>query len=180
MKSENAAGTLLSTRTAADNLKEVKERSEREVEEARAKARLELKEHEERAAELRALLGESTGKMAPRRAARSTTTRARKVAAPAAVRAKDKGAPLGRLPRRSPEDLAKGVEKVASLLRKKPEGLNAETIKAELGIDKRELPAIFKAGLASKVLKSKGQKRATRYFLRESKTLNGAATSAQA
>jgi hypothetical protein len=72
--------------------------------------------------------------------------------------------PNGRLARRSPEQIAKAVERVVALVKKSKDGLRSEQIRAELKLDKRELPRVLGEGLAKKVLKSKGQKRATRYF----------------
>jgi hypothetical protein len=75
-----------------------------------------------------------------------------------------KRTPTGRLARRSPEQIAKAVERVVALVKKSKDGLRSEQIRAELKLDKRELPRVLGEGLAKKVLKSKGQKRATRYF----------------
>jgi hypothetical protein len=75
-----------------------------------------------------------------------------------------KRSPAGRLARRSPEQIAKAVERVVALVKKSKDGLRSEQIRAELKLDKRELPRVLGEGLAKKVLKSKGQKRATRYF----------------
>jgi hypothetical protein len=70
----------------------------------------------------------------------------------------------GRLSRRSPEDIAVVLDSVLSLVRKNKEGLRAEQIRTELGLQSKELPRILKEGLAKKKLKAKGQKRATTYF----------------
>jgi hypothetical protein len=75
-----------------------------------------------------------------------------------------KRTPTGRLARRSPEQIAKAVERVVALVKKSKDGLRSEQIRAELKLDKRELPRVLGEGLAKKVLKSKGQKRATRYL----------------
>jgi hypothetical protein len=69
----------------------------------------------------------------------------------------------GRLPRRSPEEIAKALEQVVALLATHPGGLRAEQIRAELGMDVREMPRVLQAGVAHKMLKSKGEKRATTY-----------------
>jgi hypothetical protein len=42
--------------------------------------------------------------------------------------------------------------------------MRSEEIQKSLGLDKRELPRVLRTGLEKKVLRSKGQKRATRYF----------------
>jgi hypothetical protein len=69
----------------------------------------------------------------------------------------------GRLPRRSPEDIAKALDQIVGLLKTKKAGLRAEQIKAALKMQTREMPRVLKEGLAKKKLKSKGQKRATTY-----------------
>lgn len=75
-----------------------------------------------------------------------------------------KRTPTGRLARRSPEQIAQAVERVAALVKKHKDGLRSEEIRAELGMRPNEMPRVLGEGLAKKVLKSKGQKRATRYF----------------
>lgn len=70
----------------------------------------------------------------------------------------------GRLVRRSADDIAKALDQVVGLVKKSKDGLRAEQIRAGLGMEAKEMPRILQAGLASKVLKSKGQKRATTYF----------------
>jgi hypothetical protein len=69
----------------------------------------------------------------------------------------------GRLPRRSAEDIASELAKIVALVKKNKGGLRAEQIRAELGLQAKELPRVLKEGLSTKVLKSKGQKRATTY-----------------
>ena len=91
--------------------------------------------------------------------ARATTS-----AAPAAPAAKRPAASSGRLPRRSQEDIAEALSQVVALAKKHREGLRAEQIRAELGLQPKEMPRILKEGLEKKALKSKGQKRATTYF----------------
>ncbi len=70
----------------------------------------------------------------------------------------------GRLPRRSPEEIARSVDLVTKLVKSHPKGMRAEEIRKMLGLDVREVPRILKEGLAAKKLKSKGHKRATTYF----------------
>jgi hypothetical protein len=70
----------------------------------------------------------------------------------------------GRLARRSPEDIAKTLATIVSLLRGKKNGLRSEQIREMLKLDKRELPGVLKMGLAKKAIRSKGQKRSTTYF----------------
>jgi hypothetical protein len=72
----------------------------------------------------------------------------------------------GRLPRRSAEDIAEILDSVVGLVKKHGDGLRAEQIRSELGMQAKELPRVLKEGLASKKLRSKGQKRATTYYAR--------------
>ncbi|MGA7120334.1 MAG: hypothetical protein WBY94_09565 [Polyangiaceae bacterium] len=90
--------------------------------------------------------------------------RAPAAAAPPAPTAKRGVATSGRLPRRSQEDIAEALAQVVALAKKHREGLRAEQIRAELGLQPKEMPRILKEGLQKKALKSKGQKRATTYF----------------
>ena len=71
---------------------------------------------------------------------------------------------MGRLHRRTPEEIANALGQVISLVKKHKTGLRAERIRSELGLQAKEMPRILKDGLASKTLRSKGQKRATTYF----------------
>ena len=71
--------------------------------------------------------------------------------------------PSGRLARRSPEDVAKTLGTVIALVKGKKAGMRAEEIRNALKLDRREVPRVLKAGLSSKTLRSKGQKRATVY-----------------
>ncbi len=70
----------------------------------------------------------------------------------------------GRLPRRSADDIAAELAKIVALVQKHKDGLRAEQIRAELGLQAKELPRVLKEGLASRALRSRGQKRATTYF----------------
>jgi hypothetical protein len=70
----------------------------------------------------------------------------------------------GRLPRRSAEDIAAELDKIVALVQTHRDGLRAEEIRTELGMQAKELPRVLKEGLSSKKLRSKGQKRATTYF----------------
>ena len=111
-----------------------------------------------RGASLDELLAE--GNKPSRAAPRSEPAAAR---APRAARA---AASAGRLPRRSAEDIAEILDSVVTLVKKHGDGLRAEQIRAELGMQAKELPRVLKEGLASKKLRSKGQKRATTYYAR--------------
>jgi hypothetical protein len=86
-------------------------------------------------------------------------------AAPAASAPQGKAARTpGRLPRRSPEEIAKALDRMVTLLKKHKDGLRAEEIRANLGMVPKEMPRILKEGVSTKKLTSKGQKRATTYF----------------
>jgi hypothetical protein len=74
-----------------------------------------------------------------------------------------RGRKSSRLPRRSTDEIAAELEKIVGLVKKAKTGLRAEEIRAALKMQSKELPRILKEGLATKVLKSKGQKRATTY-----------------
>lgn len=88
--------------------------------------------------------------------------RAPKSASTPARRARSK-----RLARRSPEQLEKAkVAVVAAIAGAATEGLTAEAIKNELGLDRKELPKLLAMALAEKAISRKGKKRATRYFAR--------------
>jgi hypothetical protein len=70
-----------------------------------------------------------------------------------------------RLARRSPEAIAELLTKVVTLLGHHSEGLRAEVIRTELGLQAKELPRIFREGTATNVLQCTGEKRATTYFV---------------
>jgi hypothetical protein len=69
----------------------------------------------------------------------------------------------GRLKRRSREEIAKALDEVVALVKKHKGGLRAEQIRAQLKMDRKEMPRVLQEGLSTKKLKSKGQKRATTY-----------------
>jgi hypothetical protein len=71
----------------------------------------------------------------------------------------------GRLARRSSNDIARALEQIVAVLTAHPEGLRAEEIRTELGLDSKEMPRPLKEGLDSGRLKKSGQKRATVYTL---------------
>jgi len=70
----------------------------------------------------------------------------------------------GRLARRSPKDIANIVDSIAALLGKNPKGLRAEQIRAELGLEAKELPRPITEALQKKRISKRGHKRATTYF----------------
>jgi hypothetical protein len=111
-------------------------------------------------ASLQELLAESGTAAAPRRGpGRPRATAAPVAAAPVARAPK----PSGRLPRRSPEEIAKTLDRIHGLLKSKKAGMRSEEIRESLKLDVREMPRVLKEGLAKKKLKSRGQKRATTY-----------------
>ena len=67
-----------------------------------------------------------------------------------------------RLKRRSPEEIEALVKSISGLLKKKGP-MRAEHIRSELGMQSKELPKLLKQGLKDKLLKSKGERRATEY-----------------
>jgi hypothetical protein len=67
----------------------------------------------------------------------------------------------GRLQRRSPDDIERTLGLVIAAV--KTNGMRAEELQKFLSLDKRELPRVLALGLSKKVLKKKGQKRATVY-----------------
>jgi hypothetical protein len=93
-----------------------------------------------------------------RRARRGTTT-APRASAPKATKS-------GRLPRRSPEEIAKVLDHVVALVKKSKTGMRSEEIKKALNLDVREVPRLLREGIAKKKLTKKGEKRATIYSAR--------------
>jgi len=71
---------------------------------------------------------------------------------------------IGRLKRRSAEDIADALGSVVALLKKNKTGLRAEQIREQLAMQAKEMPRVLKEGLAKRSLRSKGRKRATTYF----------------
>ena len=72
----------------------------------------------------------------------------------------------GRLPRRSAEEIAKSLDKIVLLVKTHKAGMRAEEIRSALGMESKEMPRILKEGIAKKKLTSKGNKRATTYFVK--------------
>jgi hypothetical protein len=70
---------------------------------------------------------------------------------------------VGRLRRRSPQEIAKALENVVALVKSKKDGLRAGQIRAELKMEAKELPRVLREGLIKKQLKANGWKRATVY-----------------
>jgi hypothetical protein len=104
-------------------------------------------------------LDELIGAQGARSARIVTTAPTTKLTRPAAKPAKP-----GRLPRRSADDIAAALGQVLALVKKNKDGLRAEEIRASLGLESKELPRVLKEGIATRKLRTKGQKRATTYF----------------
>ena len=114
------------------------------------------------------MFGEAPDDDAPARAPRAQK-------APRAAKAASKGpkakpakkaakSTSGRLARRTPEEIAAAVGKVVTALKKAPEGLRAEDIRAATGLETKEMPRVLKQGVADKAFKIiGGQKRSTTY-----------------
>jgi hypothetical protein len=72
----------------------------------------------------------------------------------------------GRLPRRSPEAIARVRDQIVQLLAKHPKGLRSEQIQTKLGISRKEIPRPLNEALSSRLITKKGAKRSTTYFKR--------------
>jgi hypothetical protein len=72
----------------------------------------------------------------------------------------------GRLPRRTPEAIAKVRDQIVQLLAKHPKGLRSEQIQSKLGISRKEIPRPLSEALSSRLITKKGAKRSTTYFKR--------------
>jgi hypothetical protein len=72
----------------------------------------------------------------------------------------------GRLARRPADEIAATLNKVVLLVKTQKNGLRAEEIRSKLGLLPKEMPRILKEGISTKKLTSKGQKRATTYFVK--------------
>jgi hypothetical protein len=72
--------------------------------------------------------------------------------------------PSGRLRRRTEADLKEMVTEIVDLVKKHPGGVNAESIRADLKIERRELPKPLGMALATKKIKKQGRKRGTLYI----------------
>lgn len=110
-----------------------------------------------RTTSLHELLSESGARTQPARSARAE-------GAPKAAAKTVRPASSGRLPRRSANDIAAELDRIVTLVQKHKDGLRAEQIRTELGLQAKELPRVLKEGLSARKLRSKGQKRATTYF----------------
>lgn len=66
--------------------------------------------------------------------------------------------------RRTESEIRACVDSVVTLIKKNKDGLRAEQIRGQLGLEAKDMPKVLKTALASKQLKTKGRKRATTYF----------------
>jgi hypothetical protein len=71
----------------------------------------------------------------------------------------------GKRAKRTPEDVAKMGETVVAYVAKNP-GQSVEQIKKALGVEKKDLQLPIVRMVAAKKLKTTGQRRGTRYFVR--------------
>ncbi len=113
---------------------------------------------------------------AARAARASTGAPTARTKGPSARKARPAAKRKGRLPRRSPDALAKVVDDIEQLLRKHADGLRAEQIRAELGLEAREMPRPLAEGLKTGRLTKTGDKRATTYFAGATKAASGKST----
>jgi hypothetical protein len=116
-----------------------------------------------RGSSLQELLSPGGREVGNGRKVRSTAEDAAPATSASSAVRKSPGAP-GRLPRRSPDEIKAGLGAIVGLLQKHKEGLRAEQIRSNLGLQSKEMPRILKEGISTRVLRSKGQKRATTYF----------------
>lgn len=120
-----------------------------------------------RGASLDDLLRETSGSAPVRRgrpaasAAAPTKAAAPAAAAPSRGRGRKSG---GRLSRRSANDIAAIVDQIVGTLEANPDGLRAEQIREQLGLEAKELPRPLNDALSSGRVTKTGQKRATTYF----------------
>jgi len=114
--------------------------------------------------EILSVSGASASSEAPRRGpGRPRKVTSHVAAKPAVAAAAPARKSKGRLPRRSPAQIAKALAQVVALVKTKKAGLRSEQIRAALHMQPKEMPRVLKEGLTKKVLKSKGQKRSTTY-----------------
>jgi hypothetical protein len=95
---------------------------------------------------------------------RAPVSKARREAPSNGAAKPPRGKAGGRLRRRSADDIAKALDRVVALVKKNKDGLRAEQIRQQLGMQAKEMPRILKDALGKRQLKSRGQKRATTYF----------------
>jgi len=93
-----------------------------------------------------------------------TAPRAAAASKPNGARPKAKTKAKGPGPKRSPEEISKTADQVLAFVTQHPAGASAEAIKGALGVELSTIELPIKKLLASKVIKKKGEKRATKYF----------------
>lgn len=109
-----------------------------------------------RSASLEDILGQSVA------TTRATPKTARTPRAAKAGKA-PKAGKRGRLARRSADQIDEQLASVVALLKKNSKGMRSEAIRAELKLDRREIPRVLAEGLKSKAVRKTGAKRATTY-----------------
>ncbi|HEY2517223.1 MAG TPA: hypothetical protein VGI39_40400, partial [Polyangiaceae bacterium] len=120
-----------------------------------------------RSASLEELLAEGGRVSTSRAAAAPARSESAAAAAPARGRGKrPAAAKSGRLPRRSPEQIAEVVESIVGALKKTKTGMRSEQLQKLLKLDKREISGPLNEALAGKKITKKGERRATTYFAR--------------
>jgi hypothetical protein len=70
----------------------------------------------------------------------------------------------GRLARRTAKDIEKLAEQIVALVISNEDGINAESLRAALKVERKELPRPLAMALSSKKIRKRGVKRATTYF----------------
>jgi hypothetical protein len=82
----------------------------------------------------------------------------------------------GRLGRRTADDIARMIDGIVEVVARNPEGLRAEQIREELGVEAKELPRPLADAIAAGRLTKSGQKRATTYFAGSGEGASGGGT----
>lgn len=87
------------------------------------------------------------------------------VARKAAAAPKETAAPR-EIQRRSSDQIREQLRDLCAMLSKHPEGVRSEQLQRELNVDRKAMPLLLKTALNQKLLKKKGERRATMYFAR--------------
>jgi len=112
--------------------------------------------------------GTKPKRRAPKRGGKKPETPAKRAAKkakkPARKAAKKTAAKTGRLARRSAADIARVGTRIVTLLKKNPDGLRSEQIRAALKLEAREMPRVLRETVAAKrIAILSGSKRSTTY-----------------
>jgi hypothetical protein len=100
----------------------------------------------------------------PETPAKRAAKKAKKAKKPARKAAKKTAAKTGRLARRSAADIARVGTRIVTLLKKNPDGLRSEQIRAALKLEAREMPRVLRETVAAKrIAILSGSKRSTTY-----------------